>query len=234
MELRWISREKASHDFMHNSAERVVTMRIPNVEQIVAARGKDAINLAIGFIFVGKEHHAELAHNRVEAAIREGQYRGIGRLEFDLLAGSELCTRDFEHRRIEIGRRQAYASRQLIAQPASDDPGAGRCLQYPRRTASGHTMRNVRGIVDENQRPQTSIIVLRYAAIPNEPRCIAIHDDLPSSSLSIPQGSNSTEAVPRARAATYCSQVPLLRCMSLVLMLWTAPPPALRCHGRRG
>ena len=139
-------------------------MRIPDVEQIMTAGGEHAMNLAIGFVFVRKEHHAELAHDRVKTAIREGQCRGVGRLELDLLAGPKLGARDFQHWRIEIGRRQAYASRQEIAQPASDDPGTGRCLQYPRRMTSGHTMRDVGCVVDEDQGPQIFIVVLRYAA----------------------------------------------------------------------
>jgi hypothetical protein len=78
----------------------------------------------------GKNITPELAHDRVEAAVREGQFRRIGRLEIDLLPGSKLCTRDFEHCRIKIRRRQANAGRQDIAQPASDDPGASRRLQH--------------------------------------------------------------------------------------------------------
>jgi len=89
----------------------------------MAARGKDALDLAIRSVFVGKEHHAELAHDLIEAAIREGQCRGVGRLEFDLFARSKLCARDFEHWRIEIGRRQAYAGRQEIAPSADADRG---------------------------------------------------------------------------------------------------------------
>jgi len=155
--IEWIDREKG----------------VDKSPQMHITSHKDAPRFAIGLAPVGEEHHAELAHDRVEAAVREGQFRRIGRLEIDLLPGSKLCARDFEHCRIEIRRRQANAGRQDIAQPASDDPGACRRLQNPRWIASGDTMRDVRGIIGEDQRPQTSIIVLRYAA--NVSCRIAIH-----------------------------------------------------------
>jgi hypothetical protein len=67
-----------------------MAMRIPDTEHIVATRDKNAKHLTIGFVFVGKEHHAKLAHDRVEASIGERQRRGISRLEFDRLVRSKL------------------------------------------------------------------------------------------------------------------------------------------------
>ena len=59
-----------------------------------------------GFCLVGKEHHAELADDGVEALIGKRKRDCVGRLEADLLARPKLGARDIEHRRIEIGRGQ--------------------------------------------------------------------------------------------------------------------------------
>jgi len=107
--------EKPTRNFVRDPPKWIVAMRIPNIEEIPAAGDQNAISLAIRFVFVRKEHQAELAHDGVEAAIPEGQRRGVGRLEFDLLAGPELCARNFQHWRIEIGRDQMCGGRQAIA-----------------------------------------------------------------------------------------------------------------------
>src|SRR5450631_1361103 len=159
------------------TAERIVAMRIPDAEHITAAGSQNAQNLGIGFALVQKEHHAELAHDGIEASIREGKRHGIGRLEFDLLAGSEFRAGDIQHRWIEIGRRQACRSRQCVAQLSRDNAGAGRGLQHPRRIGSGDALRDVGGIIDKDHRPHALIVVLRYAA--DETHCVVAHDRPP-------------------------------------------------------
>ncbi|OWK18723.1 hypothetical protein AJ88_00985 [Mesorhizobium amorphae CCBAU 01583] len=113
--------------------ERIVAMRIPDVEKIATAGRQDTMDLAVGFVLVGIKHHAELTDDGIEAGVRERQLRGIGGLEFDLLARLEFLPRKLEHRRVEVGRSQARAGRQGIAQPAGDDAGSRRRLQHPRR-----------------------------------------------------------------------------------------------------
>ena len=61
VELRGISREETSRHFVRDPAEWVVAMGVPDAEQVVATGGEDALDLAIGFVLVRKEHHAELA-----------------------------------------------------------------------------------------------------------------------------------------------------------------------------
>src|SRR5450631_2511348 len=94
------------------TAERIVAMRIPDAEHITAAGSQNAQNLGIGFALVRKEHHAELAHDGIEASIREGKRHGIGRLEFDLLAGSARAISS-------IGGLRSVAVRRVAAGNAS-------------------------------------------------------------------------------------------------------------------
>lgn len=106
---------------MGEPAERIVAMRVPDAEQ-VAAGGEHAIDLGIGFGFVRKEHHTELAHDGVEASIREWKRRCISLPELDLLAGSKFRAGNVQHRRIEIGCSQMRVSRQGVAQPSVTMP----------------------------------------------------------------------------------------------------------------
>jgi hypothetical protein len=81
VKLRRISGEEVSGDFMRNSTELVVGVRVPNIEQVPATGSEHAVNFTVGFILVWKKHHAELADNGVKAAVGEWEGRGIGRTE---------------------------------------------------------------------------------------------------------------------------------------------------------
>src|SRR6516225_7453043 len=78
----------------------------------------------MAFILVWEEHDTKLAYNRVEACVRERQGCGISGLKLDRLAWAKLLTRDFQHRRIEIGGDQIRLSWQQIAQTAGHNAGA--------------------------------------------------------------------------------------------------------------
>jgi hypothetical protein len=107
VERRRIGREEAACDLVGDPAERVVAVRVPNAEDVPSTGGENAAGLTVRSVFVGEEHHPELAGDGIEGAIREGQRRGVGGLELDLFAGPELAARHREHGRIEVGRREA-------------------------------------------------------------------------------------------------------------------------------
>jgi hypothetical protein len=69
VKLRRIGREEAGSDFMRDSAERIVLVRVPNAEQVMSAGGQHAMNLAISRLFLREKHHAELAYDSVESAL---------------------------------------------------------------------------------------------------------------------------------------------------------------------
>jgi hypothetical protein len=116
------------------------------------------------------------ANAPIKAAVGKWKGRRIGRTEIDLFLRPKLGAGDLEHRRIEIGCRQVRASGQCVAQLPRRDPGAGRRFQHPRRIAGGDALRDICGIVDEDERPEKFIIMLRRAA--NVLPCIATHDNL--------------------------------------------------------
>jgi hypothetical protein len=97
--------------------------------------------------------------------------------ERDSFAGPKLGAGDVEHRRIEIGRDQTSIRGQGVAQPAGDDAGAGRGLQHPQRIAGGGALRDVGGVIGEDDRTEALIIVLRDTA--DEAGCVVAHDEPP-------------------------------------------------------
>src|SRR6476659_441258 len=58
---------------MSDPAERIVAVRIPDVEQIAPTRSEHPIDFLVGFGLVGEEHHAKLAYDRIEGAVWERQ-----------------------------------------------------------------------------------------------------------------------------------------------------------------
>src|SRR5204863_9187765 len=71
VELGRIGGEETSGNFVRKTAERIVTMGIPDAEQITPTRRENAIDLGEGFWLVRVEHHAELADERDETIVRD-------------------------------------------------------------------------------------------------------------------------------------------------------------------
>ena len=162
------------------------------------------MHLAIGLVLIGKEHHAELTDNCVEADIRERQRHSIGWLELDLLVGPKLGASYLKHRRIEIGRGQPHSRGQHVAQLPRDDPGAGRRLQHPGRSGRGDTLRDVGCIVDEDHRPEAMIVVLWYAA--GEPCRVIPHDETPIAPEHRAHPRSDNNCIARRRHSLYGSR----------------------------
>ena len=70
-QVRWISREETTRDFMRDPTELVMAVPVPNVEKVTTSRREHAMNFAIRFVFIREEHHPELAHDSVEATVSE-------------------------------------------------------------------------------------------------------------------------------------------------------------------
>jgi len=60
---------------------------------------------------VGEEHHAELAHDRIEGRVLEGQLHRVGLAPFDRARRADLGGL-VEHRLVEIGGDEARARRE--------------------------------------------------------------------------------------------------------------------------
>jgi len=69
VELRWISRKEAPGNFVGDSTEWIMPMRILNAEQVMSAGRENAVNLTIGSFFLWEKHYTELAYDRIEHAI---------------------------------------------------------------------------------------------------------------------------------------------------------------------
>ncbi len=90
-------------------------MRVPDAEQVTAARCQYPVRVAIGFFLVREKHHTELANHGVECLVGERQCGRIGALKFQPLARCELGARDIEHWRVQVGRHDLRFGRQKIA-----------------------------------------------------------------------------------------------------------------------
>ena len=178
VELRRIGGKEPPRDLVHDAAERVVAVGVPDAEQIAAAGSENAENFGEGFGLVGKEHDSELAHRGVEARNprREAPWRRR--------AVTQCCSPAPNLARAisSIGGLRSVAvrsraGRQCVAQFSRDDAGAGRCLQHPRRIAGGDAPGDVGGVIGEDDRPEALIVELRNAA--NETRGVVAHDAPP-------------------------------------------------------
>jgi hypothetical protein len=169
VELRRVHVEEALDHRLRDAPERVVRMRVPDVEQVVPAAPQDTMHFAEGLRLVGIEHDAELADDEVGALVVEGQGLRIGRLERDGFARRELPLRDLEHRRVEIGRGEPRARGQGIAKAARDDAGARRRLDQDARIERRGARRDVERVGLEQDRSEPAIIVFRNAA---DERCV--------------------------------------------------------------
>ena len=69
VELRWISRKEAPGNFVRDSTEWIMPVRIPNTEQVMSAGRENAANFTIGRVLLREKHYAELAYDRIERAI---------------------------------------------------------------------------------------------------------------------------------------------------------------------
>jgi hypothetical protein len=105
--------------------------------------------------------------------IGKGKRGCIGRLEADLLARPKLGTRNIEHRRIEIGRRQLRAVRQCVTKIPGHNARAGGGFEHPRRTGGGGAFRDIGRIPGEDDRAEALIVMLRDIA--SEAGCVAAH-----------------------------------------------------------
>src|SRR5258707_6786711 len=130
VELRRVSGKEATGDFMSDPAERIVTVRVPDVEQIAPTGSEHPIDFLVGFGLVREEHHAKLTYDRIEGAVWEGQSHSIGRAQVYLFARLELCPRHLDHRWIEVGRRQLRVSGQDITQLTIVNPSTDSRIQY--------------------------------------------------------------------------------------------------------
>src|SRR6266571_7297112 len=150
-----------------------MAVRVPNAEEVMAARNKHAVHLAVGFFLVGEEHHAELAQDGIENRIWKRQSSGVGRLKIDLIAGSKLRARYYEHRRVQVSCRQTRVGRQQIPQLAGYDAGPRGDLQDAHRTGRSHATCDVGAEIDEDHRTQAPVILVRDSAY--EAHCLSGH-----------------------------------------------------------
>jgi hypothetical protein len=106
--------------------------------------------------------------------LRSGKGRGICRPEIHLFIRPKLRARDLEHRRIEIGGRQACVGRQKVAHLACDNPGASCGFQHPRGAASRRSARNVGSVIKKDYRSEAAVVVLRDVA---DKARVVVHDE---------------------------------------------------------
>jgi hypothetical protein len=71
---------------------------------------------------------------------------------------------DVQHRFVEIGCDKARVGGKMVAQGAGRDAGAGGGLQHLAWLAGGGAARDIGGIVDENDRAEIAVVMLRDAA----------------------------------------------------------------------
>ena len=102
-----------------DAAERIVLQRVPHGEDIMPARREHTANFAIGLVFVGEEHHAELAQDGVKFAVGERQRGRVRQLKSHVLVGAELRASDFDHSGVEVGRDDLSRSGKRVAQSAA-------------------------------------------------------------------------------------------------------------------
>jgi hypothetical protein len=171
--LRGIVRKKAGENLVRDPPERVVAMRIPDIEEIMSTGRENTMDFAIGFVLVGIEHHAELAHHDIEAGVAKRQRRRIRRLKADLLCRFELRSCDLQHRRAEVGRGELCHRRQMIAKTARHDAGPCGSLEHTPGIERGGAARDVVGVIDEYHRPEPGVVMLGNAA--GKTRRIPLH-----------------------------------------------------------
>ena len=109
---------------------------------------------------VGEEHDPELAHHRVERAVREGQLHGVRLAPFHGPPGPERG-RLVEHRLIQIGGDDRGALRQGRGQGPRHDAGAGGHFQHAARRPRREPAHQVRRVRLEEQRDQVRLVELR-------------------------------------------------------------------------
>lgn len=120
-----------------------------------------------------EKHDAELTDESVEAPVGKWQVGRIGRLQLDRLAWLELCARDLEHRRVEIGDGQRCACGRQVAQSPGYNAGAGARLKHTPRRERGDAFGHLFGEIGEEHRPQPVVVMLRNVS--DETRRIIAH-----------------------------------------------------------
>jgi hypothetical protein len=85
-----IAQKEAADDLVRDPAGRVVAMRIPDIEQVTATGDNNPIDLTIGPVPIGKEHHAKLENDYIETGVGEGKHRRIRGSKFDLLVWADF------------------------------------------------------------------------------------------------------------------------------------------------
>src|SRR3954468_7230864 len=96
-EARRILRKECCERFCDNIGKFVFRNAIPHVENEAAARLEDTARLLEALNLVRKEHHAELAGDRIKLLVLKRQRQSIGLLPDDWAAGRLLRRRTFKH-----------------------------------------------------------------------------------------------------------------------------------------
>src|SRR5262245_57034276 len=97
-----IVREYGSQSVGSGAYELILADPIPRIEQKRPAGAKHSPGFPESRHLVWKEHHSELAHNRVEAPVAERQRERVGLLPRQSLA-LDSRRRAVKHRLIEVG-----------------------------------------------------------------------------------------------------------------------------------
>ncbi len=109
---------------------KVAVDPVPDHQKIMAAVAQHPARFGIPGDLVGKEHHAELADDEIEAGVLERKVERIGLPERDL--GRAHLARSFvEHGLVEVGRDDVGVGKRAV-QRLGDDAGARRRFEDTR------------------------------------------------------------------------------------------------------
>ena len=106
--------------------------------------------------FVRDEHDAELAEDEVEASVGEGKILCVRRLERHPV-GKDALPCELEYRRVYISRDDLRL-RHRLTHRASNDPGAGGCVENAGGLQQGRACCNVPRIRLEQQRAHIAVV----------------------------------------------------------------------------
>ena len=176
IELRRIVREKAANDVIGDAAERVMARRVPNAEQVRSARSKHAISLR-DRICLSPERTSRRTDTRPASKLASGNGRAVASAcwnatsspgpNFVRATSSIGGLRSVATNCARAGKR-SRSSRVTIPVPAA----VSRTRLGPQRLRPA---RNVGGIIREDERSKTAVVVLRDTA--DEACRVAVHDE---------------------------------------------------------
>ena len=152
-EGRGVRREQQCERLDGHAGEGVVQER--------SARLQHALGLAHRERLVGEEHHVELAHQRVERGVGEGQRLRVRGPPRQAGVVPDMGPPNPKHRLADIGGDEVRVSRHPVQQRAGDHAGARGGLQDAHPARDRQALAEVERVGREDRAPEASVVGLR-------------------------------------------------------------------------